>query len=36
MDAVPTHFFFHANCVNPRMESSLSGERVLPTHWQFR
>jgi hypothetical protein len=28
MDAVPTHFFFHANCVNPRMESSVPGERV--------
>src|SRR5208337_3195531 len=30
MDAVPTHFFFHANCVNLRTESSLPGEHVPP------
>ena len=30
MDAVPTHIFFHANCVNLRTECSFLGKRAPP------
>ena len=30
MDAVPTHIFFHANCVNLRTECSSLGKRIPP------